>query len=251
MNKETGTSYYYRVAQTIRGRINCGQYPPDFIIPPSHKLSEEFGVSNITIQKAMDLLVREGCIVRQRGVGTRVKKPANTLVVRQISAKNFWDWYEVYEARGKQAVEVLEIAETVCPGFVRNMLSLPADEDTVVKVRRVMKLDSQPLAYIINYFSASLFRKSVYRKFDKTRFVKILLTEKKLPAIRIDQKVEATIADMDLASNLQIRFGDPLFLVEYVYRLTDGTPLAITHTYHRGDRSVLKDTVVIAADSVK
>ncbi len=251
MNKETGTSFYYRVAQTIRGRINSGQYPPDFIIPPSHRLSEEFGVSNITIQKAMELLAREGCIVRQRGVGTKVQKPTKTLVVRQISAKNFWDWYEVYEARGKQAAAVLEIVETICPEFVRSILNLPADMETVIKVRRVMKLDSQPLAYIFNYFSPALFRKSVYRKFSNTRFLKILLTEKKLPAIRIDQKVEATTADMDLAGNLQIRFGDPLFLVEYIYRLTDGTPLAVTHTYHRGDRSVLKDTVVIDADSVK
>jgi GntR family transcriptional regulator len=249
MHRDNGTSFYYRVAQTIRGRIHSGQYPPDFIIPPSHKLSAEFGVSNITIQKAMELLVREGYVVRQRGVGTRVKKPAKTLVVRQISSKNFWDWYEVYEARKAQTIEVLEVAETVCPDFIRDKLDLT--DDLVVKVRRITKLDSEPLAYIINYFSPSLFKKSVYRKFAKTRFLKILLKEKNLRAIKIDQQVEVKVADMDLASNLQIRFGDPLFLVEYVYRLTDGTPLAVTHTYHRGDRSVLKDTVVIDADSVK
>jgi GntR family transcriptional regulator len=251
MNKENGTSFYYRVAQTIRSRINSGQYPPDFIIPPSRMLAEEFCVSNITIQKAMDLLVQEGCITRQRGVGTRVSRTTNTLVVRRISAKTFWDWYEVYEARKELVLEVLDIVETVCPEFIRNILNFQAGQTTIVKARRIMKLDSGPLAYIINYFSPSLFKKSAYPKFAKKRFLKILMAEKNLSTIKIDQQIEATIADMDLASNLKIKFGDPLFLVEYIYRLTDGTPLAVTHTYHRGDRSVIKDTVVIDADSVK
>jgi len=56
MHKEMGTSFYYRVARTIRGRINSGQCPPGVIGPLSHKLSEEFGLSNIKIQKAMEIL---------------------------------------------------------------------------------------------------------------------------------------------------------------------------------------------------
>lgn len=251
MTEKNGTSLYFRVAQTIRGRINSGQYPSDVIIPSSRMLAEEFGVSNITIEKAMDLLVQEKCITRQRGVGTRVSKTKNPLVVRRISAKTFWDWYEVYEKRDVLTLEVLDIVETVCPDFVRNILKLPADQTTIIKARRIMKLDSGPLAYIINYFSRSLFKKSVYPKFAKKRFLKILMEEKNLSTIKIDQQIEATIADMDLARNLKIKFGDPLFLVEYIYRLTDETPLAVTHTYHRGDRSIIRDTVVIDADSFK
>ena len=68
MARETTIPYYYRVAETLKGRIESRKYPPGDIVPSEKHLAEEFGVSNITIRKAMALLVEDGLVIRKRGI---------------------------------------------------------------------------------------------------------------------------------------------------------------------------------------
>ncbi|MBW1713811.1 MAG: GntR family transcriptional regulator, partial [Deltaproteobacteria bacterium] len=50
---------YIQVAETIKGRIVANQYQPGDLIPSARELESEFGVSNITIRKALELLTQE------------------------------------------------------------------------------------------------------------------------------------------------------------------------------------------------
>ena len=59
---------YLQVAQTIRRRITEGIYRPGDLIPPAKKLEKDFEVSDITIRKALDILVREKIVARRRGM---------------------------------------------------------------------------------------------------------------------------------------------------------------------------------------
>ena len=65
MDREDLTAYYYRIAETLRGRIKAQEYKFGDILPPEKDLEKEFGVSNITIRKALALLVQEGLIVQE------------------------------------------------------------------------------------------------------------------------------------------------------------------------------------------
>ena len=245
MNREGGTPYYFRVAETIRSRIRSGIYPPDYMIPPVHQLAAEFGVSIITIQKAMDLLVREGFIVRRRGIGTRVIKKDEYRLEKQLFAKNFWDWFEV--CKDRYEVEI-DIAEIPCPEFVKTILHF--SNPTIMMAKRVMKVEGEPISYFINYFPRSLLPEDAYKEIAATRFMKVLRLKANTKPMKLDQRVEAAIADMDLARILQIHFGDPLFFVEHIYYSMDGAPLALTNMFHRADRHVLRNTMIINGDTV-
>jgi GntR family transcriptional regulator len=249
MLKNNGTSFYYQIADTIHSRIKSGQYPADMVLPSSYKLCKEFGVSDITIRNAMDILVREGVIVRKRGVGTIVTNTNNIKIVRRMQSLKVLDWFNVPGPREKQSLEVLEIREIDCPKPIQNIFKLSAS-DTIIKMNRIRKFNSEPISYFINYFSPSLFKKSVFRKFNKMRFLKILFLETNIQTINVDHEIEVFVADVDLANNLQIKFGDPLFLVSTTYRRVDSTVLAFTQGYHRGDRSVLTETSAIDRHSV-
>jgi len=247
MNRESSTSYYYRVAQTIRTRIEAGIYAPGYILPPAHQIAAEFGVSSITIQKAMDLLAREGFVVRQRGVGTTVVEREDQRIIRQISAHTFWDWFFIGEKN--REIALLEIGEIACPAFLRKTLNVQSD--TVMKMRRVMSLGGEPIAYFVNYFPTALLKESSFEKFRQERFLKVLYREAKFETLLIDQKVQASTADMDLANALNIRFGDPVFFIEAVYRTHDETPVGLTHMYHRGDRILLRDLFTTKGSDIR
>ncbi|GAB4514934.1 MAG: hypothetical protein OHK0046_17700 [Anaerolineae bacterium] len=67
---------YYQVYASLRERINDGEFAPGTALPPERQLVEDYGVSRITIVKALDKLASDDLIERQHGRGTFVKAPA-------------------------------------------------------------------------------------------------------------------------------------------------------------------------------
>ena len=65
---------YYLVKQKIVEMINNEEIGPDGLIPSERELMGIFGLSRITVKKAIDDLVNEGYLYRIQGKGTFVKK---------------------------------------------------------------------------------------------------------------------------------------------------------------------------------
>lgn len=63
---------WQQLTAVIRQRIAEGEYPPRTAIPSITKLSEEFGLSDVTIKKALTALKREGVLTGTPGRGTFV-----------------------------------------------------------------------------------------------------------------------------------------------------------------------------------
>lgn len=68
----TEKSLYYHVKKKICRMIYEGIYRDGDRIPPERTLSEELGVSRVTVRKALELLEEEHIIERIQGSGTRV-----------------------------------------------------------------------------------------------------------------------------------------------------------------------------------
>ncbi|GEM_PF-833081 len=69
---------YYQVYQSLKKRIEDGEFAPDSALPPERQLVVDYGVSRITIVKALDTLENEGLIRREHGRGTFVNAPLGT-----------------------------------------------------------------------------------------------------------------------------------------------------------------------------
>lgn len=67
---------YYQVYASLLERIQQGEFPPGSFLPAERQLTEDYGVSRITIIKALNELSREHHIKRQQGRGTVVTHPA-------------------------------------------------------------------------------------------------------------------------------------------------------------------------------
>ena len=243
MERDRAISYYVKVAETLKARIRDGQYQPNNLIPSTKKLEAEFNVSNITIRKAIDVLTREGFVVPMRGVGTRVAKTEDEVLSIEITG-SFRDWIDSALGRDLQlTVDVLEITITSCPKRVSQILTLGPDEN-IWRMKRVRRLRGVPMSYYINYGRPELFSdKITIEEVRKSLFVDLFQERCQISLSKMEQRVKATVADMDLSGLLAINFGDPLFFVENVYYSTDGNPVEVTHMYYRGDRYVYDATI--------
>lgn len=72
---------YQRLKVHILDNINSGEWPAGYKLPSEHQLVEQFGMSRMTVNRALRELVAQGRIVRAAGIGSFVaeEKPQSTL----------------------------------------------------------------------------------------------------------------------------------------------------------------------------
>lgn len=242
MAVETRAPFYFRVAETLKGRIDSRTYHPGEIVPSEKELAREFGVSTITIKKAMHLLVDEGLVVRRRGVGTTVVRKEKEPVAIKVTG-NFREWFDSVSGKfPKLAIDVLESGVIPCPDNIRKIFMLPPDHD-IWRMRRIRKFKKEPISYYINFARPGLFENIDKETFEKRPFFEVLQEKFENQIVKIDQRVEAIVADMDVSAILGIQFGGPLFYSEIIYFDKHDTPVEVTHLFLRGDRYVYRSVI--------
>jgi GntR family transcriptional regulator len=239
MQKEVAIPYYLQVAETIRSRILEGHYIRGDLIPSYQGLEREFKVSNITIRKAIDILVRDGIISRKRGVGTVVSKSDPEVITFEVNGN-----FERLRHSAEQIpldIELLEIATGPCPVHVRQVLSIEP-EKKIWQMRRVRRHNATVMSYYIHYSDPARCAKITRKEAEKERFVDLLRRTAGIDLLRLEQRVEAAVANLDLSAILGVSFGAPLLFVENLYYSTQEKPVALTQIYYRGDRHFYRTT---------
>jgi len=72
MNQDASPQRYEYVATSVRTQIADGTYSVGSELPTITALAAQFGVSHMTIKRALAVLVDEGLIATRRGARTRV-----------------------------------------------------------------------------------------------------------------------------------------------------------------------------------
>ncbi|WP_433049164.1 GntR family transcriptional regulator [Dactylosporangium sp. CS-033363] len=70
-----GQARYRHIADAIRERIYAGEYVAGLPLPSEALLTADFGVSLMTVRRALAVLREEGLIATKRGRVARVRKP--------------------------------------------------------------------------------------------------------------------------------------------------------------------------------
>ncbi len=70
-----GSTRHDHIVEDIRALIVDGRWPPGSQLPVETELAERYGVSRMTMNKALGQLAREGFLVRRKKSGTQVAQP--------------------------------------------------------------------------------------------------------------------------------------------------------------------------------
>ncbi|MDR1016576.1 MAG: GntR family transcriptional regulator [Coriobacteriales bacterium] len=93
---------YLQVKEAIADAILAGEFVPGSAIPSNSRLVELFKITPVTVQKASDLLVAEGLVRKQRGVGMFVTEVAPNLVRERYREGFRSDYLEPLLHRARQ-----------------------------------------------------------------------------------------------------------------------------------------------------
>ncbi len=143
---------YQQVADDVRARIRSRTWPPGSRLPTEAELTTIYGASRITIRQALDILGREGLIVRQPGVGTFVLEPLVTAGPRLLSS--FTE--EVRQLGLVPSSRVLRQERELASVEVSARLGLPP-RDPVIVLERLRLGDEQPVGLQTAWLPARLF----------------------------------------------------------------------------------------------
>ncbi|MFO7708450.1 MAG: GntR family transcriptional regulator [Desulfobacterales bacterium] len=240
--QQSGVPMYLKVAATIKSRILGQAYPPGGWIPAAKDLAQEFGVSTITIRKAVEQLSREGYLAARQGAGTQVRLPGLKKVEIRISG-NFREWFDSASGLNPRlGVEILDLAPFQPTEGIRTILGVGRGE-AVGRLRRLRRHEGRVVSFFVNYFRREHLKRLPRGRLSKRSFIEVFQESTGIRFERIEQRVEAIIAEMDLAEALDTGYGAPLFFVENIYYSHQGKPLVVTHMYYRGDRYVYKASI--------
>lgn len=136
---------YAQLARGIRERISGGEFRPGDRLPSEPEFCAEYGLSRMTVRRALMELAREDVVEAEHGRGTFVKYP-------QLGAATF-DLVELQRYLADPAIEaqILE-AHTASPPPVRVRAKLGVTEDSrVISIKRLLRRDDELLFYHSEY----------------------------------------------------------------------------------------------------
>ncbi|MDE2571134.1 MAG: GntR family transcriptional regulator [bacterium] len=201
-------------------------------------LATHFGVSRMTVRQALDALVNEGLIKRQRGKGTLVVSPP---IHGQLeSIERFFDEWRIQGADVQVSVIARWIREA--DSQAASILGLEVGEP-IGYFRRLRYVDGVPVCIDDRYIAASLLERLSDTDLA-TQPTWILLREKlNVAVVRADMRILATSATAEEAQLLQIAEGAPLLERGLECYGVDGLRMLAGPSRFRSDRFVYQVSV--------
>lgn len=221
---------YHQIYLVLRQRISDGALQPGSSFPSEHALTREFGVSRITVRKALERLEREGAIRRQRGRGTFVNaRDVDTMVSASLSGS-----IENLIAMGLQTqVEVISLDYVPASLAVAARLEL-APGATVQRAVRVRSHEGRPFSYLATHVPAAIGR--TYTAEDMRGTPLILLLERAgVDIVSGEQTITARLAEPEVARLLGVEPGAALLSITRLLRDRSGRCVELVSGQYRPD----------------
>jgi GntR family transcriptional regulator len=224
---------YYRVKETISNRIADGTWPAGSLLPAEPDLCQEFGVSRITVRKAVSDLVHAGKIMTVQGKGTFVTKPK----VGERFVQRAYGIFEDMERRGlKLTTEVLRQEIIPADDDIARSLGLRPGGRVHVLVRR-RSVEGESMLLSTTYLPEALCPGLINEDLSTGSLFKLLRDRYGLALGRGERSLEAVAASQWEARMLDLALASPLLRLDSTGYLPDGRPFEHSHTLQRGDRA--------------
>lgn len=226
---------YARTADALRKRVGTEWHAGDRI-PAESQLCEEFGVSSITMRRAVATLVAEGLLVRLQGRGTFVSSD-HSIVQGPPRLTSFT---QDMDARGwKSSARVLGATAGRAPADVCLQLGL-GESAVVTKIERVRLADDEPVALQLAYLPSIVFPGLEAHNFSRESLYEVLKGHYSVQPAAATETYRASTANPDEAKLLGVPVRSPVFRVERVTVDGSGHKIEYVRSVFRGDRYSLQ-----------
>lgn len=234
IDRESKLPLYHQLYDLLRGAILRGDWGPGDMLPPESELLDQHQLSRATVRQALDALVQEGLIYRQRGRGTFVAHPA----LEQASVRIISFTEDMRQRGFIPGTEVISSSLVPAPATVAARLSVdPGDE--LARLERLRLADGEPLSIEVSYLVSRLCPEILQHDYAAQSLRQTLAERYNLRLVSARQSLRAIPAPRAMAARLAINPNAPLLYIERVSFSQTDSPVEYLQLYHRGDRYVL------------
>ncbi|MDR3524268.1 MAG: GntR family transcriptional regulator [Acetobacteraceae bacterium] len=220
-----------RIYLLLRERISSGALAVGDRLPGEPTLAAEFGVSRMTLRRALDRLVQENMLERRAGVGTFVHDRDMPHRLRADLSDVFANLREM----GRQSsVRLLNFAYVNPPDTITAALNLPSGSRTQ-RSERVRMMDGVAFSHLTTHVPEAIGATYSEAELASTPLLG-LLERSGVVADRATQTMTATLAGPDVAEALEVEIGAPLLSLTRVVHDRDGQGVEHLHALYRPDR---------------
>ena len=232
INRKSKIPYYQQLYEILRRKIQTGEWKPGEMIPPEITLIDQFQVSRNTVRNVLDMLVNEGRIYRQRGIGSFVAYP--TFEEALVHIINFT---QDMQQRGYQpSSKILSCDLMGAPEDIAEKLMVSPGEELAC-LRRLRIADEKPMsieeASFVHRFCPGVLTRHDYASVSLRESMAV---DYGIHWQRASQVIRAVNATKEQAALLNVPVGSALLFVERVTYTEQDLPAEFLQIYYRGDR---------------
>lgn len=230
LKQDAITPLYVQLMEELETSIRNGVYKPGDKIMTEAEMAREYGVSLITVRKAVGSLMEKGLVVRKQGKGTFVTKPKYSRNMKKLQS-----FTEMCEQMGvKPGARVLENQLIAADKKVADRLGIEPGSN-VVYISRLRLADGEPVQVEKSYFPlkyAFLLEEDLN---DGSMFE--CLKEKAGAKVASSEKmIELCRATAEEAALMDVKKGDYLLFVKSTAYDENGEPMYAGIQLINGDR---------------
>jgi GntR family transcriptional regulator len=215
------------------------------LLPPEPVLCAEYGVSRITLRRAVDGLVADGHLVREQGRGTFVTRPPVRHEYRESFVHRIAGFNSVMTEQGAQ-VGTTVLAQRIVPAAPAVAAELGLDAGAgVVELERLRSVDGAPNHIAHSFLPAALYPRVAEEDFSQGSLYDFLRSEYAADLAHARIVVDVGTAAPDEAERLRVVGGSPLLVVRTTVRDTGGRPLVHSFSRLRPDVSQVEFEVSV------
>lgn len=232
LRDESPVPLYYRLEQDLRDRILRGEFGEGGMLPIEEELGKSYGVSRITVRRAIDGLLAQRLVIKKHGVGTFVAPAVGS--VQSVRLIGYMDDTLAYTKTLTYRV-LSRTVEQPSP-MVASALQIREDSK-VIHIEMLVQDGKLPFAYSNFYFPEEI-GQLIHKKDIVSGVTIVRLVEMKLGQRinRGEQTVRAIVADPGIAKHLGIKTGMPILQALRTYYTASGMPVELAMVRYHPDR---------------
>ncbi|HSO12344.1 MAG TPA: GntR family transcriptional regulator [Anaerolineales bacterium] len=224
---------YDQIERNLRDLIVDGHLKPGEAMPGEWELTDIFGVSRLTVRRALDELVRQNWLEKKHGVGTFVRQPTMaTIAAGKLS------FTEQMRSIGREPGSRY-ISHQVTTATDKIARTLHIEEgDPVFEITRIRLADQVPILLETACLSAVQF--PALENHDWSRgesLYKLLNDEYNVNVVALDHTIKPVTLTATEARYLNAKAGIPALLSQIIAYTSDGAPVEYAWSVSNGDKS--------------
>ena len=234
LNETSLTPLYQQLMEDIKYSIENGKYTYDDKIPTEPELSGTYGVSRITVRRAVDELCNEGYLVKKQGKGTFVCKPK---LLRKIERSNeVLSFSKACTMNGMTpGARVLDYQVSFARLDEQDFFGVD-DKTKILYIKRVLTADDTPIMLENNFYVFDKFKFLQDEVLENASLFEVLERHNIYACESIKSTLEIVKAESHHAKDLDVVVGEPLFYMNVYFGDKEGKPVFIGRQYMVGSR---------------